>query len=288
MPVPADRSFIVTGNFLDVAKAVYILRAQKQYTTKVDSAYLTDGDSAQALQEIHADLRVYDTVPSDVTPVAAKDILTRYGRPFRRLDSSPLSKQLLDAIGAPILLLALSPLFLILMILVRRDGGPAFYGQVRVGHNGQPFKCWKFRSMVPGAAAMLQDILANDPAARAEWSRDFKLKNDPRITRIGNFLRRTSLDELPQLWNVLRGDMSLVGPRPIVEAEKIYYGDHFADYASARPGVTGLWQVSGRNDVTYARRVFLDMWYANYWSFGLDLYILFQTIAVVIFRRGSY
>lgn len=197
-------------------------------------------------------------------------------------------KRSMDVLASFCGLLVLSPLFLVLMLLITRDGGPPFYGQKRVGKNGKEFKCWKFRSMIHNADKVLQDLLDKDPQARKEWERDFKLKNDPRITALGHFIRKTSIDELPQLWNVLKGDMSLVGPRPIVEKEKEYYRDAITDYMSVRPGITGLWQVSGRNDTTYEERVRLDSWYVYHWSFWNDIVILLKTVHVVIARSGAY
>jgi undecaprenyl-phosphate galactose phosphotransferase len=199
-----------------------------------------------------------------------------------------LAKQVMDRLGALIALILLSPLFLVIAWKVRKDGGPAFYGHKRLGRNGKTFKCWKFRSMNINSEAMLKELLANDPEARAEWDRDFKLKNDPRITKIGHFIRKTSLDEIPQLFNVLKGEMSLVGPRPIVEDEKKYYGDKIHDYFSVNPGITGLWQVSGRNDVTYAQRVYLDSWYVHHWSIWNDMIIMIKTVLVIAFRKGAY
>ncbi len=197
-------------------------------------------------------------------------------------------KQALDRSMALLGLVMLAPVFLILMVVVRRDGGKAFYSQNRLGKNGKFFKCWKFRSMVTNADEVLKEILANDPAAREEWDKDFKLKNDPRITKIGHFLRKSSLDEIPQLYNVLIGEMSIVGPRPIVKAEEVYYGDRLGLYMSVRPGITGLWQVSGRNDVSYEQRVSLDTWYVDNWSIWNDLVIIFKTTFVVLYRKGAY
>jgi lipopolysaccharide/colanic/teichoic acid biosynthesis glycosyltransferase len=142
--------------------------------------------------------------------------------------------------------------------------------------------------MVPNAGQVLDELLARDPQARAEWSRDFKLKNDPRITAIGAFLRETSLDELPQLWNVLKGEMSLVGPRPIIEEELERYGDQVDYYLEAPPGMTGLWQISGRNNTGYEDRVALDSWYARNWSLWYDLVIMIRTVRVVLARKGAY
>ncbi len=186
------------------------------------------------------------------------------------------------------LLALLAPLLLILTLLVRADGGPAFYRQCRIGAGGRIFECIKFRSMVRDADRVLQDLLDTDPSAAAEWAATHKLRNDARITRIGRFLRRWSLDELPQLFNVVRGEMSLVGPRPIVAAEIIRYGDAIEYYYAARPGLTGLWQVSGRSDMSYAQRVQLDAWYVRNWTLGHDIAILLKTIPAVFSRRGAH
>ena len=171
--------------------------------------------------------------------------------------ASRFIKRTFDLVAASLLLLALAPLLLSVAWLVSRDGGPATFGHTRIGRHGKPFRCLKFRSMVIDAQARLADLLARDPDARAEWERDFKLKNDPRVTALGAFIRKTSLDELPQLINVLRGDMSLVGPRPVVADEVERYGDDKVFYLMARPGITGLWQISGRNDIDYDSRVAL-------------------------------
>jgi undecaprenyl-phosphate galactose phosphotransferase len=199
-----------------------------------------------------------------------------------------LAKRCLDLAGAIAVSLVLSPLLLFIAWRVRRDGGRAIYGHPRIGRDGRAFRCYKFRSMVVDADRVLAELLKNDVTAREEWERDFKLKNDPRVTRIGRFLRRTSLDELPQLWNVIRGEMSLVGPRPIVEAELLRYGDDSCYYLMARPGMTGLWQVSGRNDADYRTRVYLDAWYVRNWSLWYDVAILFKTALVVFRRDGAY
>lgn len=186
------------------------------------------------------------------------------------------------------LLLSLSPFFAVVALLVRRDGGPVLFGHQRVGLRGRPFACLKFRTMVVDADVVLRELLERDPEARAEWARDFKLRNDVRITAMGRFLRRTSLDELPQLWNVLRGEMSLVGPRPVVEQELERYGGDVDYYLMTKPGITGLWQVSARNDVDYAQRVSLDVSYVQQWSLSQDLAILLKTVGVVVRREGAY
>jgi exopolysaccharide production protein ExoY len=176
-------------------------------------------------------------------------------------------------------------------IAVRRTtGSPVIYGHRRIGRDGREFKCYKFRSMVPDADQVLAHLLATDAEARTEWARDFKLKNDPRITRVGAFIRKTSLDEMPQLWNVLINDMSIVGPRPVVrkELDQYYVGSFKAHYLSVKPGLTGLWQVSGRNDMDYCERLELDRSYVCSWGLWKDFMIVMQTVAVMFQKRGAY
>jgi lipopolysaccharide/colanic/teichoic acid biosynthesis glycosyltransferase len=201
----------------------------------------------------------------------------------------PIAKRALDIIGAGVGLVLLAPFFLIVALMVRADGGPAFFAHQRVGRGGKLFGCLKFRSMVIDSQARLEALLASDPAARAEWEATRKLKIDPRITRIGRFLRSTSLDELPQLINVLRGEMSLVGPRPVQEAEiDRYYGASAAHYMAVRPGITGLWQVSGRSETSYESRVALDVSYVSRPSLLADISILLRTPVAVLSRRGAH
>jgi undecaprenyl-phosphate galactose phosphotransferase len=202
--------------------------------------------------------------------------------------SSRFIKRAFDIFGSLAIMIMLSPILCILAILVSRDGGKPIYGHERVGHNGKRFKCLKFRSMVLNSKEVLEELLARDPEARAEWDKDFKLKCDPRITRVGAFIRKTSLDELPQLWNVFRGEMSLVGPRPIIEAELERYAGDVDYYLMAKPGMTGLWQVSGSNDIDYDTRVYFDSWYVKNWALWNDIVILFKTISVVLKRDGAY
>ena len=213
---------------------------------------------------------------------------TGIARPARRATSlSRVAKRTLDLAIAALVLAGLSPLLLAIAMLVRSDGGPVLFGHNRLGQGGRRFRCLKFRTMVSDAEFRLQALLAADPAAAAEWAATQKLSHDPRVTGIGAVLRKTSLDELPQLLNVLRGEMSLVGPRPIVAAEVPRYGDDIACYFAVPPGVTGLWQVSGRSDTTYARRVQLDVAYVRHWSFWRDVAILLKTIPAVLAHRGA-
>ena len=181
------------------------------------------------------------------------------------------------------------PLVALLVIAIKLDSnGPAFYSQTRIGRNGRKFRAWKFRTMVVDADRKLAEYLARNPELRNEWKKNHKLQKDPRVTRVGKLLRKTSLDELPQLWNVITGDMSLVGPRPIVRDEIEKYGKVFPLYLSVRPGITGLWQVSGRSTTTYRTRVCLDAYYARNPSLLLDLYILARTPVVVFARTGAH
>ncbi|WP_415423487.1 undecaprenyl-phosphate galactose phosphotransferase WbaP [Serratia marcescens] len=202
--------------------------------------------------------------------------------------SSRIVKRLFDIVGSLSIMIALSPVLLFVAYKVSRDGGKPIYGHERVGHEGKKFKCLKFRSMVLNSQEVLKEVLANDPVAREEWNKDFKLKNDPRITKIGAFIRKTSLDELPQLWNVFIGEMSLVGPRPVIEDELERYAGDVDYYLMAKPGMTGLWQVSGRNDIDYDTRVYFDAWYVKNWALWNDIVILFKTIGVVLKRDGAY
>lgn len=199
-----------------------------------------------------------------------------------------LVKRIFDIAVSTALLVAGFPILLWISLKVRASGGAVFYSHQRIGQNKQPFACYKFRTMALNADELLNDLLARDAGARLEWERDFKLKDDPRVTSIGHFLRRTSLDELPQLWNVLKGDMSLVGPRPVVTAELERYGNQVDYYLEAKPGITGLWQISGRNDISYATRVYLDAWYVKNWSLFNDIVILLRTVKVIFRREGAY
>lgn len=198
-------------------------------------------------------------------------------------------KRVLDVTIALTGLAVLWPLMLMVALAIRfTDPGPAIFGHERIGYNGRRFKCLKFRSMITNSEAALRELLARDPAAASEWAETQKLKNDPRITRLGKMLRETSLDELPQLWNVLRGEMSIVGPRPIVSAEVRRYGNDFKAYTATKPGITGLWQVNGRSDCTYDERVSLDVDYVRNWSILRDIWIIAKTVVVVFARKGSY
>ncbi|WP_254694027.1 sugar transferase [Sulfitobacter sp. D7] len=196
-------------------------------------------------------------------------------------------KALFDLGLGLMLLPVLLPVILVLCVLVAMDGGLPIFGHKRIGKDGREFRCWKIRTMVVDAQERLKKHLADNPEAAAEWQQNFKLENDPRITRIGRFLRKSSLDELPQLFNVFRGEMSFVGPRPVVRDELLRYGLHQQVYMSMRPGVTGLWQVSGRNDVAYDQRVSMDVQYAREVSLTEDVRIVAKTVSSVLSLTGK-
>nr|WP_269623516.1 sugar transferase [Prochlorococcus marinus] len=217
--------------------------------------------------------------------LSTKDFLQRQCRYDRTL------KRTGDIIFSIIVLIFGSPFFLLIALLVKLSSrGPVLYFQERVGRDFIPFGCIKFRTMHPEAESLLENLLERDPLLKDEFEKDFKLRNDPRITPIGKFLRRSSLDELPQFINVLKGDMSVVGPRPIVENEIERYGVNISEFASVRPGITGLWQVSGRNNLTYKRRIMLDLLYVRKRNFLMDIRIFIRTFGVLILPmdRGAY
>jgi exopolysaccharide production protein ExoY len=210
------------------------------------------------------------------------------GLPWAPAGAAAVIKRFVDVIGAIVLGVVFMPLIMVIVFMLRKGGGPVIYVHRRVGRGGRMFPCLKFRTMVPNADQRLRDLLERNPELQAEWVRDHKLRHDPRVTRLGRFLRRTSLDELPQLVNVLRGEMSLVGPRPVVREELLRYGKSVGTYLAARPGITGLWQVTGRNDTDYRRRVVLDTYYVRNQNLFLDLYILAKTTGVVLGGNGAY
>lgn len=198
------------------------------------------------------------------------------------------AKRVFDVVSASMLLLLVAPLLILIGIAIRlQDGEKALYAQTRYGLNGRAFQCFKLRSMVPNAAEKLQAVLDSNPEAKREWELTQKLTNDPRITKLGKFIRATSIDELPQLLNIIRGDMSVVGPRPIQYSEFSKYGDDFVHYCSVRPGLTGLWQVSGRSNVGYVERVELDKRYVQTRTFWGDLMIILKTVPAVLVSDGA-
>lgn len=199
-----------------------------------------------------------------------------------------LVKRIFDIVFALIVLTIFSPVYLILMILIALNSrGPIFYVQQRIGKNHQPFNCIKFRTMIDNADAALETIMEDSDQIRQEFQESFKLKQDPRITNLGRFLRLTSLDEFPQFWNVLKGEMSVVGPRPLVPEELPKYGRKINTVLKIKPGITGLWQVSGRNDIPYPKRVQIDVYYATSHNWLLDLWIVYKTFGVILFPRNN-
>ena len=207
----------------------------------------------------------------------------------RRRSLTYLLKRCMDVAGGSFLLILLAPLILLVAAFVFLTfSGPVLYSHTRVGLNGKSFVCYKFRTMIVGAQEYLDWYLENNPQARSEWEQSIILKNDPRVTRRGLFLRVWSLDELPQLLNVVSGDISLVGPRPLLPGEVAIYGAAFQTYCRVKPGITGLWQVSGRNTMTFDERARLDSWYVDNWTLMLDLKLLLLTIPTVLGRKGAY
>lgn len=230
----------------------------------------------QCARRVAADVRTAGFVPARV-------VMETRRKPRQTL------KRVLDILICGTAMPLILPLCFLLALLIRLDSkGPAIYRHERIGRNGKPFAIYKFRTMVKNADAALAECLARDPELAREWAENHKLKNDPRLTRTGHFLRKTSLDELPQILNILKGEMTLVGPRPIVSAEKAKYGRYFDEYCESRPGLTGLWQTSGRNNTTYSQRVAFDHYYLNHWSIWLDFWILAKTIPVALSGRGAY
>jgi exopolysaccharide production protein ExoY len=200
-----------------------------------------------------------------------------------------IAKRGLDITLAVLGLVLLAPLILALVIVLKlTDSGPLLYGHRRIGFGGREFRCWKFRTMVVDGDTVLEQYLRKHPAKAALWNKQRKLVDDPRVTPLGAVLRKLSLDELPQLLNVLTGEMSLVGPRPVVREELKYYGSSARHYLSARPGLSGLWQISGRSNTTYLERVQLDRFYVMNWNLWMDLRIIFMTIPAVVMSRGAH
>lgn len=235
--------------------------------------------------------RLHIMPPISAVPLASMESQSFFSHDFlllktkNNLLNKPIQrlKRITDIILSSILIVLLSPLLVILAISIKIEGGPAFFGQMRRGKNGKDFCCYKFRTMKVNAETALKELLATNVAAAAEYKKFHKLKHDPRITKVGGFLRKTSLDELPQIFNVFKGDMSLVGPRPRLLSEPT---DFY--YEAVLPGITGLWQVSGRSKLTFAERIAMDTWYVKNWNLWYDIAILSKTIKVVVFREGAH
>ena len=287
--------FQILGGFSDAKK---IIRRSKIQTVIIAAP----GIGKESLQDLIIDIQPHvkniSFIPDLIgTPMASVDasilfsekilmlnlrnnLSRKYNRIFKRIFD------LTATIFGGILIL---PFILMIAIAVAVDNrGRIIFAHKRVGMHGKKFFCYKFQTMIKDAEKILEKYLAENPDAKKEWEDSFKLTNDPRVTKLGNFLRRTSLDELPQLWNVIRGDMSLVGPRPIVEKEISRYGENILEYYMVLPGITGMWQVSGRSDTTYAERVAMDTWYVRNWSVWIDIMYLFKTVKAVLAEKGAY
>lgn len=228
----------------------------------------------------------------DVLPQSVSDALHRsrssVDRANRASEFGLSIKRVFDVLAAAMIVVFISPIFVLVALTVKMtDGGSILYSHKRVGKNGRQFGCLKFRTMVPNGNQVLAAYLSDNPDAATEWTMMRKLRHDPRVTAIGRILRKSSLDEIPQLFNVLRGDMSLVGPRPVMAEELVHYGHNVPHYFQVRPGLTGLWQVSGRSNLSYDQRVEFDCQYVRNWSFGGDIALLLRTIPVVCFGKGS-
>ncbi|WP_457567466.1 undecaprenyl-phosphate galactose phosphotransferase WbaP [Desulfurobacterium sp.] len=257
------------------------------------------GDTERFLARIHKSARNVLFVPdikglaflnSELYPLFFSEMFLLSVRNNLKYFTNRLLKRLFDLTVSVVLLPVLIPIILIIALMIKLDSeGPVFFVHDRIGKDGKVIKVIKFRTMYKDARQRLEKLLAENEEVRKEWETYFKLKNDPRITRIGRFLRKTSLDELPQIFNVLKGDMSLVGPRPVVKEEiEKYYRDFAQYYYLVKPGITGLWQVSGRSDTDYDKRVRLDTWYVLNWSLWLDIIILVKTVKTVLKREGAY
>ncbi len=294
-------SKIVVDEMLEEAvqeRIKYLVDSHKHYAVIVSLANQDTDKAFQAVNYVlHHVSRVYVLPKTSKLPLINSEFFNSINHKGMALyvknkllhEGERSIKAIFDKMLSIILFIIFLPILLVLYAIVYvSTGGHPVYKQKRIGKDGKAFKIYKFRTMRTDADAILEEILENDPVKKAEWEKEFKLKNDPRITKIGQFLRRTSLDELPQLYNVFQGKMSLVGPRPIIEDEIEKYDEYFDYFKAVKPGITGLWQVSGRNDISYEERVRLDVWYVRNWSMELDIMILVKTAAIVLARKGSY
>lgn len=290
-----SQKFLLYGKMKD---AEAIVRDAGIQTVIITAPGLKKEALQELIQKIQPYVRNISFVPDLIgTPMAGIETQTLFSEEILMLTMrnnlarrwNRIVKRIFDLVCTVFGSILLSPLLLGLTVLVAIDNrGSVIFAHQRVGKNGKLFPCYKFQTMVPNAQEALERYLQENPAARREWEANFKLEHDPRVTKLGAFLRKTSLDELPQLWNVIRGDMSLVGPRPIITAEIERYGDYFREYSMVLPGITGMWQASGRSDVSYEERVAMDTWYVRNWSIWVDLMYLFKTITVVFSRKGAY
>lgn len=287
--------FKILGGFSDAKK---IIRREKVQSVLIAAPGISKEQLQNLISDIQPRVKNISFIPDLIgTPMASVDasilfsekilmlnlrnnLSRRYNRIFKRIFD--LTATIFGG------LLILPFIFFIALAVAVDNRGRIIFAHKRVGLHGKKFFCYKFQTMIKDAEKVLEKYLEENPDAKKEWEESFKLTNDPRVTKLGNFLRRTSLDELPQLWNVIRGDMSLVGPRPIVEKEIVRYGENIREYYMVLPGITGMWQVSGRSDTTYAERVAMDTWYVRNWSVWIDIMYLFKTVKAVLAEKGAY
>ena len=289
------QEFPILGTFDEARR---IIRAAQVQTVIIAAPGLDKLKLQELISEIQPHVKNISFVPDLIgTPMSSADLSILFSEKILMLNlrnnlSRPynrLFKRIFDLTLTIVGGLMISPFLLLIAIVVAVDNrGRVIFAHRRVGAAGKKFPCYKFQTMVPDAEERLKKYLAENPEAKREWDETFKLTNDPRVTKIGGWLRRKSLDELPQLWNVIRGEMSLVGPRPIVQAEVPRYGKNIREYYMVPPGITGMWQVSGRSDTTYPERVAMDTWYVRNWSVWIDIMYLFKTVKAVIQGRGAY
>jgi len=289
------KKFPILGGF-DEARS--IIRAAKVQTVVIAAPGLGKERLQELINKIQPHVKKISFIPDLIgTPMSSAELSILFSEKILMLNlrnnlASPynrLIKRIFDLTLTICGGLMISPILLVIAIMVGIDNrGRIIFAHKRVGAAGKKFPCYKFQTMVPDAETKLKKYLAENPEARREWEESFKLTNDPRVTKLGGWLRKTSLDELPQLWNVIRGEMSLVGPRPIVQAEVSRYGKNIREYYMVLPGITGMWQVSGRNDTTYPERVAMDTWYVRNWSVWIDIMYLFKTVKAVFTGKGAY
>lgn len=287
--------FEILGGFSDAKK---IIRKFKVQTVIIAAPGISKNQLIDLITDIQPRVKNISFIPDLIgTPMASVDASILFSEKILMLNlKNNLSrrynrviKRIFDLVATIFGGILILPIIFIIAVAVGIDNrGRIIFAHKRVGMHGKKFFCYKFQTMIPDAQEVLKKYLEENPAAKIEWEESFKLTNDPRVTKLGNFLRRTSLDELPQLWNVIRGDMSLVGPRPIVEKEIIKYGENIREYYQVLPGITGMWQVSGRSDTTYPERVAMDTWYVRNWSVWIDIMYLFKTVKAVIAEKGAY
>ena len=289
------KNFPLLGGFNDARS---IIRAAQIKTVIIAAPGLTKDKLQALITKIQPYVKNISFIPDLIgTPMSSAEVSILFSEKILMLNlrnnlSRPYNRAIKRIFDLTLTIcggLMISPVLLVIAIMVGIDNrGRIIFAHKRVGAAGKKFPCYKFQTMIPNAEEKLKEYLAENPSAKREWEETFKLTNDPRVTKLGSFLRRTSLDELPQLWNVIRGEMSLVGPRPIVQAEIERYGKNIREYYMVPPGITGMWQVSGRSDTTYPERVAMDTWYVRNWSVWIDIMYLFKTVKAVLQSKGAY